>query len=86
MSELASGSRTRTAETHLQCPECDHVMTIRRKRSKMRGKNHIKHMWCPTCKEVTGHIEVKDDIFLPKWLREWENSNEYKEGSGKVFG
>lgn len=66
---MAAGSRTRTAETYLTCPECGNVTTIHRKRSRMREKNHIKHMWCFRCKEVTGHIEVKDDVFLPDWLR-----------------
>lgn len=67
---MASGSKTRTSPTHLQCPQCDNPVTIHRKRSKMREKNHVKHMYCFKCKEVTGHVEVKDDIFLPEWLKE----------------
>lgn len=67
---MAVGSKTRTAPTHLQCPKCNHIMTIQRKRSKMKEKNHIKHMYCYKCREVTGHIEVKEDVFLPDWLVE----------------
>ncbi|AMQ66570.1 ribosome associated inhibitor A; zinc finger domain [Bacillus phage Shbh1] len=67
---MASGSKTKTAPTHLKCPKCNNTQTIYRKRSKLRGKNHIKHMYCFQCKETTGHIEVKEDIFLPEWLRE----------------
>lgn len=67
---MAAGSKTRIASTHLQCPECGNVQTIHRKRSKMREKYHVKHMYCWKCKEVTGHIEVKEDVFLPDWLRE----------------
>lgn len=70
---MASGSKTKTAATFLQCKGCRNVTQIHRKRSKMREKNHIKHMYCYKCKEVKPHIEVKEDIFLPQWLREEEN-------------
>lgn len=70
---MASNSKTKTAETFLQCKECGNVTRIHRKRSKMREKNHIKHMYCYKCREVTPHIEVKEDIFLPQWLKEGEN-------------
>jgi ribosomal protein L33 len=71
---MSSGSRTRTIKTQLQCPECQSVQTIHRKAGKTKEKFHIKHMYCPFCKEITGHIEVKDDIFLPEWLRESSGS------------
>lgn len=67
---MARGSKTVTAETHLECKECGNTMTIHRKRSRMREKNHIKHMYCPTCREETAHIESKEDLFLPLWLRD----------------
>jgi predicted RNA-binding Zn-ribbon protein involved in translation (DUF1610 family) len=70
--KMASGSKTRTLSTNLQCPECGNTLTIHRKRSKMREKNHVKHVYCYKCKEVTGHVEVKEDIFLPEWLKEVE--------------
>lgn len=63
-------AKRKFAATQLQCPECDNIQTIQRRQSKMREKNHIKHMYCWKCKETTGHIEVKEDIFLPEWLRE----------------
>lgn len=70
--KMASGSRTRTASTHLECPECNNVVTIHRKKSKMKSKNHTKHLWCFKCKKMTGHIEVKDEAFLPDWLKDRE--------------
>lgn len=77
---MATGSKTRTAPTHLQCPVCGNIVTIHRKRSKMRGKNHTKHMYCYKCQEVTGHIELREDVFLPKWLLELkeEEKEEHK--------
>jgi hypothetical protein len=67
---MASGSKTRTSQTHLSCSCCSNVVSIHRKRSKMKEKNHVKHMYCWKCKETTAHIEVKEDVFLPEWLRE----------------
>jgi hypothetical protein len=66
---MASGARTATKDTYLECEVCENLVTIRRKRSKMKEKNHKKHMYCYKCKEVTAHIEVKEDAFLPEWLR-----------------
>lgn len=60
----------RTKETFLKCPECDNVVTIHRRRSKLKVKNHIKDLYCYKCKDTTKHIELKEDLFLPEWLRE----------------
>jgi hypothetical protein len=73
---MASGSKTRTATTHLECDCCKNLVTIQRKKSKQKDKGHIKHMYCYKCKETTAHIEVKEDIFLPTWLRSTDNSLE----------
>lgn len=59
-----------TKRTYLQCNECDYVFPIFRKRHRMKEKNHVKHMYCPSCKEVKPFLEVKEDPFLPEWLRE----------------
>lgn len=69
---MASGSRTRTSITHLECPKCSNVVSLHRKKHKLKSKNHIKHMWCVFCKEITGHVEVKEEAFFPDWLRENE--------------
>lgn len=67
---MASGSKTSTIPTYLECSCCKNVQQIHRKRSKGREKNHIKHMYCYRCKETTAHIEKKEDLFLPEWLRD----------------
>lgn len=63
-------SKTRTAQTFLQCSCCGNINPIFRKRSKMKVKNHIKHMYCYKCKEVTAHVEVKEEAFYPEWVKE----------------
>jgi hypothetical protein len=72
---MASGSKTRTTQTFLKC-ECGNINPIFRKRSKMKEKNHLKHMYCYKCKEVKAHYEVKEDIFLPSWLKEQDENQD----------
>ena len=67
---MASGPKTITKTTYLECDECGNVVTIHRKKHKMREKDHVKHMYCFKCKDRTAHIETKDDLFLPEWLRD----------------
>lgn len=67
---MASGAKTRTQQTHLECEICENIVPIHRKRGKMKERNHIKHMYCFRCKETTAHIEVKEAAFFPAWLKE----------------
>lgn len=67
---MTVGSKTRTAQTFLQCSCCGNINPIFRKRSKMKAKNHIKHLYCYKCKEVTAHVEVKEEAFYPEWVKE----------------
>lgn len=41
----------------MRCEECGGFFPIRRKRGKLRRRNHPKHMWCPWCERVTRHAE-----------------------------
>jgi hypothetical protein len=66
---MASGSKTRTTQTFLKCDCCGNVNPIFRKKSKQRDKGHLKHMYCYKCKEIKAHLEVKEDAFLPEWLK-----------------
>ena len=66
---MGAGARTKTKDTYLECEVCKNIATIRRKRHKMRENNHTKHMYCFKCKETTAHIEKKEDLFLPDWLK-----------------
>ena len=36
-------------------------MFVPRMNNKKKEPNHIKHMYCPICKEKTSHIEVRED-------------------------
>lgn len=40
------------------CPDCGTIFPIPRKRGKIRGKGHIKDLWCPMCKGVKKFKEV----------------------------
>ena len=44
----------------LECAMCGFVSTIQRRDSKNRAKGHIKHLWCPKCKERTAHVELDE--------------------------
>ncbi len=73
---MASGSRTKTASTYLECTECGNTTQIHRKKSRLKEKDHIKHMYCFKCINTTAHREVKEDAFVPKWLKEWHTQQE----------
>lgn len=47
--------------TQLRCPQCGTVNIIWRKKSKLKKDGHLKHMYCPICKEVTGQYEEKEE-------------------------
>lgn len=61
-------------QTSLICPGCGNIFPIMRKRSELREQYHIKTLYCPFCKEITDHIEVRDlDIVLEVIARKEEN-------------
>lgn len=43
--------------TKLTCSRCNFVQIIQRKKSKLKKAGHIKHLWCPKCKDRVEHIE-----------------------------
>ena len=47
--------------SNLVCRECSDVFPIQRPTNRVRKENHVKHLWCPRCMEVTEHIEKRDD-------------------------
>jgi predicted RNA-binding Zn-ribbon protein involved in translation (DUF1610 family) len=69
-------SKSSTVSTTLECPDCGNHQKIRRITGRQHKKKHVKHMYCYKCKEVTGHIEVKEDPELPEWLREFNEGDE----------
>lgn len=42
------------------CQECGAQMVLYRKRAEQRKLGHVKHMYCPNCKETTAFTEIKD--------------------------
>lgn len=44
------------------CPVCNEVnpLPIVRHRGAERERNHVKHVWCPTCKDTTPHKELTE--------------------------
>lgn len=60
-------------QARLECPECKTVMPISRKAGKKKVAGHIKHMYCPTCKEVRGFEELGN---IDKQVSFWESYQE----------
>lgn len=53
-----------TIQKDLKCKECGYIFPIHRKLHKNHKAGHIKHMYCPSCRKVTEHIEMsKEDIY-----------------------
>lgn len=47
-------------QVRLRCASCDDEMFIWRKKSRLKEKDHVKHLWCANCKQRTPHVEVRD--------------------------
>lgn len=69
---MASGARTRTKQTFLQCPCCGTVTSIHRKIGKLKEVDHIKDLWCYKCQDITKQVEVKERAFIPTWIAEFQ--------------
>ena len=51
----------------LFCTECGFPMYVPRSASSNREMNHTKHMFCPNCKGLTAHREVRNvDMTYPQ--------------------
>lgn len=69
--------RQKTVMATLECDKCGSKMSIQRKASKQKKQGHVKHMYCPGCKETTAFIEKKTetDANLSFW-EEFQNGND----------
>lgn len=47
-------------ESHLKCPNCNHISSIPRHTNRTRRNNHIKNFYCPKCKSYQKHNEIND--------------------------
>lgn len=43
----------------VRCLFCGNVNEIQRSKGKLKKSGHIKHMYCPICREIRPHEEVK---------------------------
>lgn len=50
----------RMVQSKFICQECGAQMVLYRKRAEQRKLGHVKHMFCPSCKETKAFTEIKD--------------------------
>lgn len=58
------------------CLNCNSKITLSRRVCAQREKYHIKDIFCHNCKEITPHIEVRQNDFSEEVL---QYANEHKE-------
>ena len=58
---MSGGNRSQKAQVKLRCGVCGDEEFIWRRKSKLKERFHVKHLWCPVCKERTPHIEIRED-------------------------
>ena len=57
------------------CLKCgQRSMSLPRKRCHLYGKFHLKSLYCPKCRIVVNHIEVRDQFEKEEFI------NDFKEG------
>lgn len=50
--------------SNFYCTKCGNKgIPVPRKAYKIRGKYHLKKLFCPHCKIETNHIEVREDDY-----------------------
>lgn len=42
------------------CEECGAEFPIWRRKSRLKDDDHVKHLYCPTCKKVTAHKQRRE--------------------------
>jgi len=55
------------------CVVCNNQFPIPRIK-RQRELGHIKNLYCPVCRKVTGHIEVREKDFILSWVK---SSNDF---------
>ena len=75
--------RQKMVSSTLYCEYCDHPFTIPRRKGKRHEQGHVKHMYCPYCKTVTGFIEgLAHDASLAFWDN-WQAEHTTGKGEDK---
>jgi hypothetical protein len=59
--------------SNFYCTQCTNKISLPRKNSKQRERNHLKNIYCIKCKEEVNHYEVRScdhdfvfDVFAEK--------------------
>ena len=56
------------------CINCgNRGIPIARAGNKLKGKNHRKLMYCPTCKHTVNHIECRNQFEVEEFLEDFKN-------------
>lgn len=59
---MGKNRRTSTI-SKFTCTKCNNIIYLPRKKGKEREKNHLKKIYCITCKEIINHSETRDIDF-----------------------
>lgn len=49
-----------TTQIVLNCIRCGFVQSIWRLNSRLRGRDHTKHLYCPKCNRKTPHSQQEE--------------------------
>lgn len=58
---MSGGVHGQMKQVKLKCMDCGTESYIWRRKSKLKEKAHVKHLWCRCCMERTAHVEVRED-------------------------
>ena len=74
------------------CIHCGNQgIPLPRKTGKLKEKEHLKNLYCIYCKEITRHIEIKNDYEINEFKEKFRNGG-YKDAAendilnGRVSG
>ena len=57
---MSGGYNGKMEQVKLRCAVCDSTAFIWRKKCKLKERDHVKHLWCPNCRDRTPHVEVRE--------------------------
>lgn len=58
--------------SYFKCPYCGLEMTVPRNKARMRGKDHIKTLYCVKCQKRVNMTENRDFDFKERTMAEKE--------------
>ena len=64
----------RMVQSKFICQKCGAQMVLYRKRAEQRKLGHVKHMYCPSCKETKAFTEIKDWDWNVVFWEDYQNA------------